>query len=177
MRAALCSALVAAASTSASFTPQQQQVLGKQNVGSILEEVQRLYGSMSEEEHRIWEFTAREVPDAFEKLGQLPPPKPFSRRSNDEWDHIIKGADLQSVWVENENGEQERAIDGKLEDYSLRSKSVDPSKLGVDSVKQYSGYLDDDANDKHLFYCMYIPILLFKVHDLPAFSRVLRISQ
>jgi cathepsin A (carboxypeptidase C) len=40
-----------------------------------------------------------------------------------------------------------------LEQYNLRGKKVDPSKLGVDTVKQYSGYLDDEANDKHLFYC------------------------
>ncbi len=59
-----------------------------------------------------------------------------------------------SVWVQNANGEKERAIDGKLEDYNLRAKKVDPSKLGVDTVKQYSGYLDDEKNDKHLFYCM-----------------------
>ena len=26
---------------------------------------------------------------------------------------------------------------------------------GVDKVKQYSGYLDDDEEDKHLFYCEY----------------------
>jgi cathepsin A (carboxypeptidase C) len=58
-----------------------------------------------------------------------------------------------SVWVENSNGEKERAIDGKLENYNLRAKKVDPSKLGVDTVKQYSGYLDDEKNDKHLFYC------------------------
>ena len=59
-----------------------------------------------------------------------------------------------SVWVENANGGKERAIDGKLEEYNLRTKKVDPSKLGVDTVKQYSGYLDDEKNDKHLFYCM-----------------------
>ena len=44
-------------------------------------------------------------------------------------------------------------IDGKLETYNLRAKKVDPSKLGVDTVKQFSGYLDDEENDKHLFYC------------------------
>lgn len=44
--------------------------------------------------------------------------------------------------------------DGKLSKYDLRSKAVDPSELGVDpGVKQYSGYLDDNENDKHLFYC------------------------
>jgi cathepsin A (carboxypeptidase C) len=60
---------------------------------------------------------------------------------------------FRSVWIENANGEKERAIDGKLEAYNLRTKKVDPSKLGVDTVKQYSGYLDDEQNDKHLFYC------------------------
>lgn len=53
----------------------------------------------------------------------------------------------------------ERAIDGKLEAYNLRAKRVDPSKLGVDTVKQYSGYLDDEKNDKHLFYCRILLIL------------------
>ncbi|KAG9971925.1 carboxypeptidase Y-like protein A, partial [Aureobasidium melanogenum] len=64
----------------------------------------------------------------------------------------MKGADIQSVWVENAQGQKEREIEGKLENYSLRTKKVDPSHLGVDKVKQYSGYLDDDEDDKHLFY-------------------------
>lgn len=68
----------------------------------------------------------------------------------DEWG--FKLTQIRSVWVENAQGEKERAIDGKLEHYNLRAKKVDPSKLGVDKVKQYSGYLDDEANDKHLFY-------------------------
>ncbi|PBP28763.1 putative carboxypeptidase Y [Diplocarpon rosae] len=79
-------------------------------------------------------------------------PKPHTKKPDSAWDFVIKGADVQSVWVENANGEKEREIDGKLESYMLRAKHVDPSKLGVDKVKQYSGYLDDDENDKHLFY-------------------------
>ena len=35
--------------------------------------------------------------------------------------------------------------------YSLRVRSVDPSKLGVDTVKQWSGYLDYE-DSKHFFY-------------------------
>ncbi|SCU90659.1 LADA_0F05622g1_1 [Lachancea dasiensis] len=35
--------------------------------------------------------------------------------------------------------------------YSLRIKSVDPGKLGIDVVKQYSGYLDYQ-DSKHFFY-------------------------
>ena len=65
-----------------------------------------------------------------------------------------KAGDIQSVWVENENGDKERELDGKLEAFDLRTKKVDPASLGVDpGVKQYSGYLDDNENDKHLFYC------------------------
>jgi cathepsin A (carboxypeptidase C) len=61
---------------------------------------------------------------------------------------------VQSVWVTGAGGTKEREIDGKLEAYDLRVKKVDPSVLGVDpDVKQYSGYLDDNENDKHLFYC------------------------
>ena len=44
-------------------------------------------------------------------------------------------------------------IEGKLDTYDLRVQTVDPSVLQVDpDVKQYSGYLDDNENDKHLFY-------------------------
>lgn len=103
-------------------------------------------------------------PGAMEETSFFAAPKKHNRRPNSHWDHIIRGADVQSVWVENENGEQERDIDGKLSAYDLRAKGVNPGLLGVDpKVKQYSGYLDDNDNDKHLFYCMspgdYSPLL------------------
>lgn len=68
-------------------------------------------------------------------------PKQYFSRPDDLWDHVVKGADLQA----------QRS--GKLANYKLRAKSVDPFRLGVDKVKQYSGYLDDTQSDKHLFYC------------------------
>ncbi|SCW04374.1 LAFE_0H12112g1_1 [Lachancea fermentati] len=37
------------------------------------------------------------------------------------------------------------------DDYSVRIKEVDPAKLGIDSVKQWSGYLDY-KDSKHFFY-------------------------
>lgn len=67
----------------------------------------------------------------------------------------MKGEDIQKVWVTNSKGEKERDIEGKLSNYNLRTKKVDPEALGVDTVKQYSGYLDDEEEDKHLFYCRY----------------------
>ena len=104
----------------------------------------------------IWDEVTSMFPDAMEQMKPLfSSPKPHSRRPDSEWDYVVKGADIQSVWVENAKGEKEREIDGKLEHYNLRAKKVDPKELGVDNVTQYSGYLDDEANDKHLFYCKF----------------------
>ncbi|KAI9701095.1 MAG: hypothetical protein M1836_001764 [Candelina mexicana] len=101
----------------------------------------------------VWDEVSMMFPDSMDRNNFMAPPKPHTRRPDSQWDHIVKGADLQSVWVENANGEKEREIDGKLESYNLRAKKVDPSKLGVDPhVRQYSGYLDDEEDDKHLFY-------------------------
>ena len=93
-------------------------------------------------------------PEAMDKANFFSSPKKHTRKPDSHWDFVTKGADIQSAWVENIDGVKEREIDGKLENYSMRSKGVDPSALGVDpDVKQISGYLDDDENDKHLFYC------------------------
>ncbi|KAH6681836.1 putative carboxypeptidase Y like protein A [Halenospora varia] len=107
---------------------------------------------MTAEAQAIWDEVTLMFPEAMDKSNFFSSPKPHVRRPDSKWDHIVKGADVQSVWVENTKGEKEREIDGKLDPYSMRIKKVDPSKLGVDTVKQYSGYLDDDENDKHLFY-------------------------
>ncbi|KAJ6786716.1 hypothetical protein PWT90_08974 [Aphanocladium album] len=69
--------------------------------------------------------------------------KPTHHRIADEkWDYIVSGADIQ----------RREATNATLAQYSLRGKSVDPSSLGLDTVKQYSGYLDDNEKNKHLFY-------------------------
>ncbi|KAG5979551.1 hypothetical protein E4U55_005033 [Claviceps digitariae] len=113
------------------------------------------FGEASAEAKGIWDelsMLAPDAVDAFKKHVINAKPKKHSRISNNKWDHVVKGADVQSLWVENEKGESHRKVGGKLDNYSLRAKKVDPSKLGVDKVKQYSGYLDDDEKDKHLFY-------------------------
>lgn len=101
----------------------------------------------------LWDEVAMLFPEAMDEANFFSAPKPHTRKPDSTWDYIMKGAEVQSVWIENSKGEKEREIDGKLETYNLRAKKVDPSKLGVDTVKQYSGYLDDEENDKHLFYC------------------------
>ena len=102
----------------------------------------------------VWDEITAMYPEAMEKATSMPRPKKHTRRPDSHWDHITKGADVQSLWVENESGGKEREIDGELEAYNLRTRKVDPSILGIDpGIKQYSGYLDDEENDKHLFYC------------------------
>jgi cathepsin A (carboxypeptidase C) len=110
---------------------------------------------MTSEAKAVWDEVSTLFPEAMERASFFSTPKPHSRKPDHTWDYVVKGADIQSVWIENSNGEKEREIDGKLDAYNLRAKKVDPSKLGVDTVKQYSGYLDDEENDKHLFYCKY----------------------
>lgn len=112
-------------------------------------------GEITSEAKAIWDEVSELFPDAMEYASFYSTPKPHNRQPDHTWDYVLKGADVQSVWIENSNGEKEREIDGKLEQYNLRAKNVDPSALGVDKVKQYSGYLDDEENDKHLFYCEY----------------------
>ena len=101
----------------------------------------------------IWDEVAMLYPEDMSAASFFSAPKKHTRRPDHEWDHIVKGADIQKVWVENADGEKEREVHGDLESFDLRVKAVDPSKLKVDpNVKQYSGYLDDNENDKHLFY-------------------------
>ena len=90
----------------------------------------------------------------MDKLNIFPSPKaPKHPTPDSEWDHVVRGADIQNRFTVNASGKKEREIDGHLENYNLRVKKVDPSALNVDTVKQYSGYLDSEEDDKHLFYC------------------------
>jgi len=170
MRIAASTVLLGAASA-ASFQQQAQHVLsggfGKAQeamkplsdaftdaAGRPIENFEDAFSGMTAEAKALWDEIKLLVPDsAFKNSEWLSKPKPHRRR--DDWNHVVKGADVQNLWVEDANGESHRQVDGRIEDYNLRVKKVDPSKLGIDSVKQYSGYLDDEANDKHLFYCRF----------------------
>ena len=120
-----------------------------------LQNLQKSFKALSGEARAVWDEVAMMFPESMDNLSFFSPPKKHSRRPDKQWDYIVKGAMIQDVWVENKAGEKERDIDGNLKAYDLRAKKVDPSVLGIDpGVKQYSGYLDDNENDKHLFYCM-----------------------
>ncbi|TAQ83628.1 hypothetical protein B7494_g8049 [Chlorociboria aeruginascens] len=149
---------------SAAFPPQQQVLKNgdssiKDAVKPVSEAWSKSLHSLTEsmksvpaEAKAIWDEILSLFPDAMNRATAFEAPKPHVRRPDSTWNYIIKGADVQSVWVDNSKGEKERELDGHLENYNMRTKKVDPSKLGIDKVKQYSGYLDDEENDKHLFY-------------------------
>lgn len=133
------------------FNPMVDSTAG--SFRSVLEKIEETLGKMPAEAEGLWSEMQLLVPGFMEKAQNLiSRPKAHKRKPDSEWDHVVKGADIQSMWTKTD-GEEHRVIDGSLEAYNLRAKNVDPSSLGVDTVKQYSGYLDDEANDKHLFYC------------------------
>ncbi|KAG6005766.1 hypothetical protein E4U21_007717 [Claviceps maximensis] len=73
----------------------------------------------------------------------------INRLPDSFWDHIVKGSQLQA---QSQNAGAHKRLEGQLDSYQLRVRKNDPSTLGIDKVKQYSGYLDNEATDKHLFY-------------------------
>jgi cathepsin A (carboxypeptidase C) len=165
MRAAPLSLLLAGSALAAASPPFQQPlglfhppseevqrpILDK--ISKPIEDFKKTLKGLSNEARKAWDEVSFLFPEAFDPKNFFSLPKPHQTRPDHEWDVITKGEDLQAVWIEGANGEKHREIDGHLNPYSLRTKKVDPSALGIDSVKQYSGYLDDDETDKHLFYC------------------------
>jgi cathepsin A (carboxypeptidase C) len=125
------------------------------NTGSHpLHNLKDILSSLTDEARAVWDEVALMYPEDMAAASPLSTPKKHTRRPDHEWDYHVRGEEVQSIWVSNENGDKEREVDGKIDTYDLRVKKVDPSVLGVDpGVKQYSGYLDDNENDKHLFYC------------------------
>lgn len=127
---------------------------GADSLAKPLHQIQEQLKSLTDDAKSLWDEVANIFPDSMDHAPFLSLPKKHTRRPDSHWDHIVRGSDVQSVWVTGSNGEKEREVDGKLEAYDLRVKTVDTSELGVDpDVKQFSGYLDDNENDKHLFYC------------------------
>lgn len=156
MKAALASAAIIGAA-SAAWTPPQQIMQAPKAASDAfakpLESLQDHLKGLTGEARALWDEMTMMFPESVEKASFLSAPKPHSRRPDSEWDHVVSGKAVQDIWVENAKGEKEREVGGNLENFNLRVKKVDPSVLNVDKVKQYSGYLDDEEEDKHLFYC------------------------
>jgi cathepsin A (carboxypeptidase C) len=110
---------------------------------------------MTDEARKTWEEISTLYPEDMEAAVNriFSHPKPHNRKPDSQWDYVVKGADVHQAWIANEHKSTHAESDNPLAGYSLRAKHVDPAKLGVDTVKQYSGYLDIEAEDKHFFYC------------------------
>lgn len=81
----------------------------------------------------IWAEMELLYPNSISQMEfETKPKAKIQKRPADYWDYTVNTA--------------------KVEGYELRVKKTDPKSLGVDSVKQYSGYLDDLEDDKHFFY-------------------------
>jgi cathepsin A (carboxypeptidase C) len=160
MRAIASLALVGAATAAVQQQPlqlpkvvEQAATAAKSSLDKPMHKLEEALKSLTGEAKAVWDEVAMMFPEEMSKANFFSSPKPHVKRPASEWDYILKGDDVQSRWEVNAQGVEEREIEGKLSNYNLRTRSVDPGVLGVDTVKQYSGYLDDEEEDKHLFYC------------------------
>jgi cathepsin A (carboxypeptidase C) len=169
---ALATALVLGAAAAA-VPPQQVLQLPAEDprfLAKPLHKFHESFDALGHETSAALEEVLAMFPDALDKMPSFFMPKKHNRRPDSEWDHVVRGVDVQSIWVEGEDGQQHREIDGKLDVYDLRVKVVDPSILGVDpGVKQYSGYLDNNEQDKHLFYCNTLSCFTLQIYRLLAY--------
>ncbi len=156
MMKALAMSLLVGASNAASplqhvlHSPSQEPLGPAQHLYDLQESLK----SLTAQARAAWDDVSNLFPEAMKQAISVSPPKKHTRRPDSYWDHIIKGADVQDLRVQVEGGNRENAREGVLKEYNLRSKKRDPGALGVDpGVTQYTGYLDDEENDKHLFYC------------------------
>lgn len=78
---------------------------------------------------KVWGDLEKEIPDLAEKVAKKSTPSKVKPRH--DWDFYVKNTDLAP-------------------NHQLRVK--EPFKLGVDTVQQYSGYLDVEDEDKHFFF-------------------------
>ncbi|VEU19820.1 DEKNAAC100644 [Brettanomyces naardenensis] len=152
---ALFSVLVASSAT-ASFiggSQQEQQPLklglgslkdaldqGKQRVSTLLEKASELTGESIDKLDSTLKDTWSEMellyPNVISQLQMKSQPKfKINKKPESFWDFQVLNKDKVA-----------------LSDYQLRVKKTDPAALGVDTTKQYSGYLDDVQEDKHWFY-------------------------
>jgi len=117
-----------------------------------LQNLQHELKHLTEEARQTWDEVAMMFPESMSQAAFFSTPKKHTRKPHSEWDFITQGQDVQQLYTTNAQGKKEREIDGSLEAFNLRTKKVNPFKLGVDNVTQYSGYLDNEEDDKHLFY-------------------------
>ena len=126
-------------------------------LSSAYSQLRALYGDIPPEVIPVWNEMAELYPgDTSEAVQRLTskgfPPKQASKRPDSEYDYIITGDELESMFV-TQIGTGERRK--KYSSSSFRNKKLrvkKPNSLGIDDVYNLSGYLDVD-DDKHFFFC------------------------
>lgn len=97
-------------------------------IGLISQMINKL--QVPKEQAQLWADMLLEFPKQVSELNFKAMPKKLSGFKPD-WQFVV--------------------TDDKHPSYQLRGKST-PELLGIDKVKQYSGYIDDLEEDKHFFY-------------------------
>ncbi|KAF8473593.1 Alpha/Beta hydrolase protein [Kalaharituber pfeilii] len=133
---------------------------GNGNVPSFLSsaysQLKAVHGELTPETISIWDEVAKlfpgETAEAVQRLTSKGfKPKAAAKRPDSEYDYVIYGDELESMYVSGSGtGEKRKKFSGNFRNKKLRVKK--PEGLGVDDdVKQLSGYLDVDDN-KHFFF-------------------------
>lgn len=122
-------------------------------LAQISEQLHSLGGEFSSEAITAWNKIAELYPEdtvsaVQAMLGMGKPKAGVIRKPDSNWDFIVEGDEVVSVLGNKIDGHE------KLKGTKLRIKK--PGNLGVDAgVKQYSGYLDVDNDEKHFFFCKF----------------------
>lgn len=114
-----------------SFNKIKDHVKGSTLLEKVASSVGESIENVSDDIKKTWSEMAMSFPETVANMNFVSKPK-FNVKKHDNWDFKVK------------NTEQ-------LPNYQLRVKSS-PVELGIDDVKQYSGYIDVEDEDKHFFY-------------------------
>lgn len=128
----LSGVLAAAADWNQAPFAAENEMLFEVSAGSAIERAAARFGEpvkdASSAVKAIWAELQRWAPEQVDKALAYSYPRPYAKRA--DWDFVVRSADVP--------GRQ------------LRVKT--PTELGVDTVDQWSGYLDIDSEDKHFFF-------------------------
>lgn len=90
---------------------------------------------------------------AWEELAKLSPSKQLEYFKRYESKFGVTKEHMNNKFNSNEAAADEDTVTlSQFEGYSLTVAKTKPESLGLDTVKQYTGYLDVEALDKHFFY-------------------------
>lgn len=122
-------ALVGALAASAQAASIQETLFSNNLLHKAASALNVQVDSLPQDVKSLWAEMTMQFPKVSQMLQFTAPPKQATKKHN--WDFHVQSDDLPN--------------------YALRVKNT-PESLGIDKVKQYSGYLDIKDEDKHFFY-------------------------